>query len=134
MDRDLSPRGLREARDGAAWIDALAPDWIIASPARRASITAATVAGERHVQTIDRLYDASLATLLDVIQVDIAKMASAASRVLVVAHNPGLSELVTYLSGDERILAPASLVRLAMPASWNELSSGSAQMLEWRTI
>lgn len=73
-------------------------DLMISSPARRAATTAELLAGAigydtTAIETEPQLYDASLASLLAVVQALPANL----QRVALIAHNPGLSELCDYL-------------------------------------
>lgn len=56
--------------------------------------------------------------------------------VLLVGHNPGLEDLVTFLTGRRVTLAPASLAHVEMPAgSWPEVGmSGSGRLVALRNF
>ncbi|MDH3591756.1 MAG: histidine phosphatase family protein [Planctomycetota bacterium] len=127
-ERPLSAQGSRQARVAAAWIAELAPDFVLASPARRAAQTATIVASTEAIEFDERLYDATLATLLAVV---LGSRGAEAGRTLVVAHNPGLTELVMHLTGEVRGLGTACLARIELPGEWT-LAAGSGRLLEWR--
>lgn len=100
FDRDLNKRG---ERDGLAMQAHLAtqdnaPQWLWCSSAQRARRTAAFVqAGfkipQDNCQTLAELYHADAYQLLDVLQRTPAEFHSVA----IVAHNPGLTDLVNSL-------------------------------------
>ena len=127
-DRDLDPRGQAEAAGVATLLetDGPRPDLIVCSPARRASATAALVADRLApavpVETDERLYLASPETCLAVLQT----CSDRAESVLLVAHNPGLEQLVTVLTGETMAFATGRLVRIDLPiSSWQELSDAT---------
>lgn len=99
-ERPLSPRGEADAPLMADRItDAgIRPSLIMSSPAARAWATAKLVARTisypvEFLQREDRLYLASLDKLLDVM----AEQDAAFNSIVVVGHNPGLTELANYL-------------------------------------
>lgn len=116
FDRPLNKRGLHDAaKMGDRLKDKLAPvDRFICSPAKRALTTALLLTQELGYPEADikqhqQLYDASLPTLLKIIQ----DLDSTAKHCVLVAHNPGLSQLADYLdngkTGDLPTCAVVSL-------------------------
>ena len=113
FDRPLTPRGLEDAHaTGQALRDAgLLPSRIIASSARRTEQTARILSRKLglpadSLQLLDSLYNAEAGVLKGALE------ASAGSAlVLLVAHNPGISELARLLSGNKS--APSF-----RPAEW----------------
>lgn len=99
VDRPLNPRGkLAAARIGQYLRDeGLDFDHVLASPAVRVVETLDHLArgrgGPLSAVTERRIYLASSATLLDLVNA----LPDAASRVLLVGHNPGLEDLVMLL-------------------------------------
>lgn len=100
-DRPLNKRGERDAPFMAVRIDAagIRPSLIVSSPAVRAWTTAKTIA--RHLkypleflQREKDLYLASLEDLLDVV----AAQDNAFNSLMVVGHNPGLTDFANFLS------------------------------------
>ena len=132
-DRPLNARGRRDApRVGDVLRDAsLVPDLIISSDAVRAQATAVAVAeaagyaGEIVVDPL--LYLASPEDVLAVLQT--APDANA-QRVMIVAHNPGLEDLVERLTGERHHLPTAALVQLALPIDrWDALDASARATL-----
>ena len=126
--RTLTRRGEREAWESATLIASLPqpPACVLASEAPRARQTA-TIALDalglpsRSLTVDPRLYLADVRMLLDVI----ATVDDACTHLLVVAHNPGLSELV-------HVLAPGSAFGSLATGAWCTLESpaGSWALLE----
>ncbi|MDX1395448.1 MAG: histidine phosphatase family protein [Gemmatimonadota bacterium] len=110
-DRPLNPRGVRDAPRMGKLIasEDLVPDAIISSTARRALATAELAAGAMpdapEIETTRDLYMASPHSYLDVL----ADHAGAVDRVMVVGHNPGITALVTRLTGQLEEMPTAAL-------------------------
>ena len=133
--RPLKNGGKRDAQRMGVWLAAngLLPDTILASPAERALNTArkacksAGLDGDL-VITDDRLYAADDRALLKIL----GDLPESAQTVLLVGHNPALSELVGRLAGKRNQaarrtdLVPGSLARLSADGSWSELGNGDA--------
>lgn len=140
FDRPLKKRGIRAARKVGNWLykQNLVPDVIISSPAERAISTAEntceTMGVDSQIIHLDkRLYEAEVDDLLTVL----AELPGSASRVLLVGHNPGLEELLIFLSSkkvkisdDKKILPTATLARLVISPGWGELKKKSAKLIE----
>ena len=100
FDRPLNRRGERNAPDMGDRIAAagIRPSMIISSPAARAITTARIVARQigypaEFLQRDERLYLATLATLLDFV----GEQESKVNNLMLVGHNPGLTEFANYL-------------------------------------
>lgn len=114
FDRPLTARGLAEARDAARAITAAGhkPTLLLASPACRTRQTAQVLAGEFRlhadaVRFVDSLYNASAGTL----EAELRRLAAPDGLVVLVAHNPGVSDLSRLLGSDPQ--APS-----CKPAEW----------------
>lgn len=127
-DRPLSPRGRRDAPQMAGIIAAhgLGHALILTSTARRAHDTAvelAALAGpDTTLQDDSRLYLATPGTILAVL----ANMNSPADTIVVVGHNPGLTDLVNLLVPDMALvnLPTAGVVGLRIPIdSWADVGT-----------
>lgn len=102
FDRPLTDRGLEDARATGLALRAagLAPSRIIASAARRTEQTATLLANllqmpAGSLQLDEALYNADAPTLQDALRI----CARDGGCVMLVAHNPGISELARLLSG-----------------------------------
>jgi phosphohistidine phosphatase len=105
-DRMLEPRGQRDAPEMARRLRErkLKPDLVIASPAVRALTTAHIFARELHLpaaklQQDERLYLASPKVLKEVIQ----ELGGTAQHLMIVGHNPGLTEFADRISAERGI-------------------------------
>jgi len=138
-ERPLNKRGERAAERMGRWMsqhDSMA-DQIVSSPATRARLTASLVCmatgyDEQAIDWDERIYEASVTTLLDVL----AGYADGPQSVMLIGHNPGFESLLRYLGGDSvakhdsaKLMPTAALARLNMPSNWNELDSGCAEVI-----
>ena len=110
IDRPLNERGKRDAPIMAEVLKKMGvtPELIVASPALRAKTTAKIyleVLGGKLVED-RRIYEDSAITLLFVAQ----HYFDQADRVMIVGHNPSLSELATMLTGEHLFEIPTSAV------------------------
>jgi phosphohistidine phosphatase len=105
-DRVLEPRGQKDAPEMARRLRErkLKPDLVITSPAVRALTTAQIFMRELHlpaskVQQDERLYLASPKVLKEVIR----ELGGKAEHLMIVGHNPGLTEFADRVSADREI-------------------------------
>jgi phosphohistidine phosphatase len=126
--RPLSKRGRRDAPAAGRWLAEHAPplDLVVCSTAVRAHRTWALAAAELdpapNVVSDERLYAATANALIAVVRA----LPAAAGSVLLVAHNPGLSDLVELLTGEPRELKTSSIAVLTWPGEWAEAAPGGA--------
>jgi phosphohistidine phosphatase len=141
FERPLNRRGERDGPRMAAWLATQTDParWIWTSDAVRARDTARFVAegfGTPTGQVVEehRLYEAGPERLLEVIRETPADIQALA----VVAHNPGMTDLVNLLAGSDvtdalptRGLPTFGVARFEVPAPWQALrfGSGSLEML-----
>ncbi len=129
FERPLKKRGEKDAHVMGKRLakQQLNPDCIIASPARRAIRTATIIAKEigfplKDIATDKQIYAADVADLLAVVQ----QIDDTCERVMVVGHNPGLSQLSQALTPDPIDPLPTCgivCIDFAL-ASWQELAPG----------
>ena len=137
FDRPLNPRGRRAARTLGREMKAqgLAFDLVLASPARRVIETLEEVAGAYGPIWPDfdqRAYLASSETLLQLIR----EAPEAASRLLIVGHNPGLEQLALALAARgplretlERKYPTATLAEIELQADrWEDVRAGTGRL------
>jgi phosphohistidine phosphatase len=133
IERPLNRRGTAAAEAVARRLLELQliPELVLASPARRTQQTAAIVARElalpaRRVLREDSLYLASCEDMLALTQ----RTGPRVQHLLVVAHNPGVSELVQLLvpAGDRAGLATAALCSILFECEdWEALSAAGVR-------
>ena len=91
--RPLSARASTDAAAIRGWLKD-APQLYVSSSAKRATETAALLAGERRVETCPALYHASAAEFLDVVEA----MLGQANDIAFIGHNPTTTLLVNTLA------------------------------------
>jgi phosphohistidine phosphatase len=148
-DRPLAPRGVVDAKAAGAWIHHHVGrlDHVVVSSARRARGTWTLAAGvigyigaagydvdSPGPLTVDpRVYDASIATLLEVL----GELPDRVGTALLVGHNPGCEDLVDTLAGDAdpaaaRLLAvkypTCGTAVLDLDVAWCDLAPGVARL------
>ncbi len=127
FDRPLSPTGQADAARIGRWLveQGPLPSLVISSSARRAIQTAAAVMDASQYggawEQAPSLYDATLGEYFSLLQ----QVPAEHDGVLVVAHNSGIEELVTALSGASTTMAAGALASLELPLeSWPALNPG----------
>lgn len=137
-ERPLTDRGRRDARRVGELLrrQSLVPDVVITSDAVRAHTTAQIVTDAAgysgRIVLSSSLYHAKPAAVIEVLA---AVQDPVARAIMIVAHNPGLEDLVTQLTGEHVELPTAALVNLELPIrKWSELHlSAGARMIDlWR--
>lgn len=126
-DRALEPRGQRDAPEMARRLkdEFGRPDRILTSPAIRAITTAnlmSRVLGVPAAKIVqdERLYLASPKMMLEVVN----ELGNSAKHLMVVGHNPGITEFADQLSGERSIdnMPTCAVYTLQFDiAHWNEL-------------
>ena len=137
-ERPLTDRGQRDATRVGQHLRRLRllPDLIITSDAVRAHTTALAVADASgyagKIVLSSSLYHASPAAVIEVLK----NVEDPAPRsIMIVAHNPGLEDLVMGLTGEQVELPTAALVNVELQVQeWRELdlSAGASMIDLWR--
>ncbi len=136
-DRPLKSRGKEDAKlMGRRLHEAkLVPTLIVSSSARRARKTASKVAKQieysRAIELTDRLYLATPDDHREVVRV----LPDAENCVMLVGHNPGLSQFLNELAHISTELATSELAQLELPIKhWSDLTNGQqAELVKlWR--
>lgn len=136
-DRPLNERGFRDAPFMAERLAAnpTKPQLLVSSPAKRA-LTTAQIFAERlsalskDIQIEPSIYEASTKTLLELIN----NMDDQWERIAIFGHNPGLSELASYLSEEDYLNMPTcAIVHLHFPHAnhWSEISGGTGAIIDF---
>lgn len=141
FERPLARRGEKTARRMAREVVRLrpSPTLVLCSPAKRAVQTCDPIAerlgNEARVEIDDELYGADCSELL----ARLRALPEEFEAVLVIAHNPGLEDLVTEListrkvSGAEPLftgLPTGALARFRVRGRWSELDARTASLEE----
>jgi len=136
-DRPLNNRGKRDApRMGELLVEKkLVPELVLSSTALRARSTASLVADasgyEGVVELNDDLYHPSVSRCIKVLQELYYNYAS----LLLVAHNPGVEELLSHFTGQYQIFPTATIAFIKLPLnSWRDLTIQTEGKLKniWR--
>ncbi len=142
-DRPLTQRGQGDAAAAGVWLsrDGLSPDLVLCSPSRRTKQTWHAVAlglpSAPHVKYDEAIYGGGVRSLLAVVR----SADSDASTVLLIGHNPGLSQLSALLdpaSGaatdeDSDGLKTAGIAVHTWDGSWRDCGPGAARRTKAHT-
>jgi phosphohistidine phosphatase len=139
--RRLTVHGEEQARRIGQWLatGTVRPDWIVSSDAQRATRTAELLAaalaaddaqGSRTDEVTrvlePRLYDAVVDEVIAVLR----ELPPTQRAVVIVAHNPGLSDAAALLAGRPvRALSTAGVAEFEVPDDWPYLGAGSATLV-----
>jgi len=135
LSRPLSARGRRAARAMGRWMqeNQIHQDVIYTSPSTRTRQTLELLAAEivlADIHVVNDLYHADLDTLLSIL----SNAPARAQRVMLVGHNPGLEDLLLYLTADDldetegKLFPTATLAEIELPHDWQALRSGSGRL------
>ncbi len=130
-ERPLNKRGRENARQIAQWMKTryLYPGLILCSSALRTRQTLEPIIAslditDDKIEYNDRLYLAELKTLLAVLR----NVDDSESSVMIIAHNPGLEDLVVYLAQEPiplstsgKLMPTSCLVHFKLPDDWQNL-------------
>ena len=134
FDRPLNKRGKRDAPLMGRRLSGrgICPGLMITSPAKRAIVTARTVAkevgyAEKEIETHEAIYGGGVPHLLEVIQ----EIDDSNDQAMLFGHNPGLTALALDLT-DARIdnipTCGVFCIRFDV-ASWREVDRGTGEMV-----
>ena len=132
FDRALRPKGLRQAERMQRWLPTQPnpPGVVVSSAARRAVETAQHVVrgfglSDDEFVTDRGLYGASPSTFIDALH----HLPPGTGNVVLVGHNPGVSDLVRVLIGSSiEDLPTCGIAVLTCPAPWPDLLPGAAEL------
>ncbi|HEV2800804.1 MAG TPA: histidine phosphatase family protein [Pyrinomonadaceae bacterium] len=132
FDRPLVEAGRADARlVGQTLVGRnLAPAVILCSPAARARETTEIVREAAQLSAPprfdDRLFNATTEQLLAVL----SESEDEAAVILLVAHNPGIAELILLLTGTSARVSPGTLARIELDIqTWRDLSADTTGQL-----
>ncbi|MBD0325317.1 MAG: histidine phosphatase family protein [Pyrinomonadaceae bacterium] len=132
FERPLNKRGRRAAPLIGKFMrrEKLRPQLILCSPAERARQTIALVeeaaALKAELRYDERIYEATAARLRAVV----AEIDEEASGALLVGHNPGMEELLEFLTGEVRHMPTAALAHITLDIErWADVQERSGELL-----
>ena len=133
FDRPLKQRGRDAAEQMGVFLASKKANVsaLIVSPAVRTRQTIEILL--RHAplgvepQFDERIYEATLATLVRVV----AEIPDEKESAMLVGHNPGMEQMLAFLTRETRHMPTAALARLTLDcASWKEVGRGTGK-LDW---
>jgi phosphohistidine phosphatase len=135
-ERTLNARGLKDAPDMGRRLRErkLKPDCILTSPAARALSTATLIAkelglGPDRLRQDERLYHATPNVILAVIR----ELGATARHVMLIGHNPGLTEFADQVAIDRRIdhMPTCAVVTVSIDVrQWTDLNWNTGKEVE----
>jgi phosphohistidine phosphatase len=139
-ERPLAARGIREAPLAGDWIRANAPtvDAVLCSTATRTRQTLEHTGIDAPVDYVDRLYDAVPGTVIDVINGVSSRFDTDVETLLVVGHEPTMSNLALGLNNEGNETAAqdiamkfptSAIAMLATTEPWDQLTLRGAALI-----
>jgi phosphohistidine phosphatase len=133
IGRTLTPEGRLKIAALAASLKArnIRFDHLVVSPATRTIETKSvleSVSGEISFEIEDSIYEASPRTFIDVI----CRQSKKHGSVLVIGHNPGISAVAAYFSGEHYVnLSPGTMAVIYFDLDdWKMVSEGSGYLVD----
>jgi len=145
-DRELAPRGRRDARAIGQWLSdpshSVALDLVLCSTSERTRQTLDAVgaggASVKDERFDERIYNASAATLLDVLR----EVPDSVDAIMIIGHAPGIPVLATALAKDDagstdaidglaRGFPTAALAVLGFEGGWAALAPETAYLRDF---
>lgn len=128
FERPLNARGQNDAPAMAAWLksQAVKPELLVSSPARRAAETARLIGEGLGINETDIVYEAAIyeagrQQLLDALAAYVGDQAS----VMLCGHNPGLDAMVEFLARESppltaagKLMTTAAIAVLEREGDW----------------
>jgi phosphohistidine phosphatase len=130
-ERTLSAKGYQDATRLGYYLNKQRQvvDLMLVSPAQRTRSTAEILTEQMHydgyIEYSDELYQASVRSVLSLINQQTEEI----NRLLIVGHNPTLTYLAEYLTGEPvSNMAPGGLFILQIPGPWTQVSQQTATL------
>ncbi len=133
--RPLASRGRRDAPEIGTWLaENIDPiDLVVCSPATRArqtwQLASANLDPKPAVRQDERVYGAGPTELTTVL----TELPDELGTVALVGHNPGLADLVEFLSGEPREMKTSAVAVLRWTGSWADAESRDATLDAYTT-
>lgn len=134
FDRPLTPSGKQDAAQMAALLlsKGTVPQFIITSPALRALTTAhifRVTLGLKDAQANPDIYEANADILLEIVN----QLDNQCQIVALVGHNPGVSNLLYYLTDKITTMPTCGWAELELEAeTWAEVSGNTGKILQYQ--
>lgn len=138
FDRPLNERGFSNAANMAERLAASGhvPSLLISSPAKRALTTAQIFAQKlgypnKLIITNPKIYEAGTHDLLSVIN----SLDDQKQEIAIFGHNPGLSQIISYLTEDHYFDIPTAAIaylKFEHINSWKEISRGTGHLISYQ--
>src|SRR5262245_52509719 len=128
--RPLAKRGRRQAPEAGKWLAANVDriDLAVVSPARRAKETWDLVAAELDAPPPTRLdnqvYAASVPELVSIVR----QLSEDVDTAVLVGHNPGIEDLITWLTGEGPPMPTSALAVITIDGAWSTAAPDSATL------
>jgi phosphohistidine phosphatase len=132
FERPLKGRGREAAQRIGERLaqEKLKAPWVICSPAVRTRETAEIVLKSAKLRVEERfderIYEASIRDLLQVVE----EIPDEKSVVILIGHNPGFEELLSFLTNESRRMPTCALAKIKFDVSWKDIKAGDGK-LEW---
>lgn len=136
LKRPLNKRGKKNAPEMGKRMfkRRMIPDLFVSSPAKRAMVTAKTLAEEvgyrvSSIEMEDKIYEGGVTELLEVIW----SLEDKFSKVALVGHNPGFTELSNYLAeaGIENVPTCGIVEMEFEVASWRDIGTDPGKLIHF---
>ncbi len=133
FERPLNKRGKHDAPRMGVFLKhkKISPDLVLSSPAKRAIQTAKILAKEvgysrKNIQTNQHLYLADIDVLLNILK----QAPDEALRLMIVGHNPGITDFANYLSDAQIVNIPtAGIVEIHFDCEhWQRIERKSGRL------
>jgi len=130
--RELAPKGIKDAVKLAQHISKKnhQPDHVITSPATRTSMTADIITEQLSLpkaEPVQDIYEASEPTLLNIVNA----ISNNYDYVALVGHNPGISYLIYYLTGEILNVTTSSATLIKFDVEYWQHISGNTGSVKW---
>jgi len=136
INRPLTLEGIQNASKMGRYLllKSISPDSIMCSSAIRANSTAELMAEQMNYDTSrihinDKIYEASARTLLQIVNA----IKEEFRIVLLIGHNPSISFLAEYITGEEiGEVATCGVIRIKCKnKSWEKIDSGNGELADY---
>lgn len=136
IERDLTPKGYRDAPRVGRYLfeKQVHPDLIMSSTAQRAMATTELLAEQlkfdvNKINYLEELYQASVRSLFNLL----AEQKEKHNFIVIIGHNPVLTYLAEYLTGEEiGSVVPCGVVHIQLESeTWATISKDTATLVSY---